>query len=138
MIMDIEFKGLDESLSISDYAIREVTQSFGSVDVPPKKQTHFQALISGSSISKNSIINCLFKYYGENNQFLGLDKQDIWVQEKQPIALSVNITIPDGTVKSEVQFEVRKDFGRYLGWLWGIGLFLIVFLGINALLNLFN
>ena len=137
-MMDVEFKGLDESLSISDYAIREVTQSFGGVDVPPKKQTHFQALISGSSISKNSIINCLFKYYGKNNQFLGLDMQDIWVQEKQPIALSVNITIPDGTVKSEVQFEVRKDFGRYLGWLWGIGLFLIVSLGINSLLNLFN
>ncbi|MEA2048919.1 MAG: hypothetical protein U9O64_10810 [Campylobacterota bacterium] len=136
--MDIEFKGLDETLKISDHTVREVTEPFGSADVKPKTQTHFQALISGSSISKNSIINCLFKYYGKDNQFLGLDKQDIWVQEKQPIALSVNITIPDGTVKSEIQFEVRKDFGIYLGWLWGIGIFFIIFLGINSLLNLFN
>ena len=136
--MDIEFKGLDETLNISDHTIREVTESFGSSDVPPKKQTHFQALITGSRISKNSIINCLFKYYGEDNQFLGLDKQDVWVQEKQPIALSINITIPDGTVRSEIQFDIRKDFGIYLAWLWGLGIFFIIFLGINSLFNLFD
>jgi len=28
--MNIEFKGLDETLSISDYAIREVTESYHS------------------------------------------------------------------------------------------------------------
>ena len=132
--MDIEFKGLNETLEISDYAIREVTESY-TRDNESKKNTHFQALLSGSSISKNSIINCLFKYYGEDNNFLGLDKQDVWVQEKQPIALSVNVTIPDDTVKTEIQFEVRKDFAIYLGWLWGIGIATLIFLGINSLLD---
>jgi hypothetical protein len=135
--MDIEFKGLDESIQISDYAIREVTESYQSETVP-MKQTHFQALISGSRISKNSIISCLIKYYGEDGHFLGLDKQDIWVQEKQPFALSMRITIPDGTVKSKVEFQVRKDFGVYLGFLWAMAMLFIIGLGVNSLFGFFN
>ncbi len=135
--MNIEFKGLDETLSISDYAIREVTESYHS-ETAPIKQKHFQALVSGSSISKNSIINCLIKYYGENDKFLGLDKQDIWVQEKQPIALSVRVTIPDGAVRSEIQLEVRQNFSIYLGWLWGAGILFLIVLGITGLVGLFN
>jgi len=136
--MDIKFEGLDESIKISEYAIREVTESCSHSESPPTKRTRFQALISGKKLSKHSTINCLFKYYGENNQFLGLDTENIWIQEKQPIALSMAITIPDDTVKSEVQFKLRKDFGVYFAWLWGIGIFFIISLGINTLFDFFH
>ena len=137
--MDIEFKGLDGSLRIDEYAIREVTESFGNVAIPPQQQTRFQALVSGKGISKKRIV-CLLKYYDKNNQFLGLDKQEIRMQGKQPVALSVNITVPDGTAKIEIHFELKRDFETYLnvfGLLWGAGIIFIMLLGLNALFDLF-
>ena len=114
--MKIEFKTLDKNLNVSDYAIREVTESFHGAE-SPSKYTHFQALISGKGISRSSTINYLFKYYGENNQFLGLDEGNAWIRDRVPFALSAHITIPDNTAKTEVQLHAKKDYMQYIGWL---------------------
>ena len=132
--MEIIFKKLD-GLKIEEYTIREMTDSYS--DCEGKRQyTAFQAIVSGKDISKNSIIHFFSKYYDKDRIFLGSDNGDIWVQGKRnSVSISTKVTIPDNTTIVEIEFENRKDFAAYIGWLWGIGMFILLFLGINSLFD---
>ena len=123
--MEIVFKHLD-GLEIEEYAIREMKN----------KHTSFQALVSGKDISKNKIIHFLAKYYDKDKNFLGLDETDIWIQSKsKTVAINAEITIPDNVKLVNIEFENKKDFAMYIGWLWYGGLTFLLLLGVNSILN---
>jgi len=123
--MEIKFKKLD-GLEIEEYTIRKVTN----------KQTAFQALVSGKNISKNTIINFFIKYYDKDKKFLGFNEQDIWIRSnRRPVSINANVKIPDNTKFAEIEFENKKDFSSYLGWLWLGGFIFLIVTALNSIVH---
>ncbi len=135
--MNIEFIKNNDNIDITDYIIRDVTTS-NYYSEPTKKETHFQALLSGKDSSKNKIVDLLFKYYDENNNFLGLDKKEEWIKGKKPFALSIPVTIPDNAVRAEIDININTNYEMYLSIVGSIVFFILLILGINALFHLYT
>ena len=133
--MDIKFKNLD-GLEIEEYAIREMIDTYPDSRTT-SEYTAFQALVSGKDISKNTIIHFLAKYYDEDGNFLGLDETDVWIQSKRnPVSINAKVMIPDNTETVDIELENKKDFSIYMSWLWFGGIFTLILLGLNSILNL--
>jgi len=63
-------------------------------------------------------------------------KLDIWIQSKsKTVAINAEITIPDNTKLVNIEFENKKDFTMYIGWLWYGGFTFLLLLGVNSILN---
>jgi len=123
--MKIKFNKLD-GLKIEEYAVRKVSN----------KQTAFQALVSGNKISKNTIIHLFIIYYDKDKKFLGFNEQDIWIRSSRcPVSIDVNIKIPDNTKFAEIEFENKKDFSSYFGWLWFGGFIFLIVTALNSIIH---
>jgi len=139
--MEIKFKNLG-GLEIEEYVIRDMVDTYThkldptSYNKSPEKYTAFQALVSGKNISKNTIIHFLAKYYDKDRIFLGLDEQDIWIQSKHnPVSINAKVTIPDNIEYVEIEFENKKDFSSYLGWLWYGGFIFLIVTALNSIVH---
>ena len=132
--MKIEFSSENEDLELKNHAIRKAFSNYDESE-NHHKVTYFQGLILDKRRNKSGNIYCLITYFDKENNFLGLDKNNIWDYSKSDlISLSMPITVPDNVETVVVEISEKPVEKRNYNEL--LGVLLVFFFFFTALLLL--
>lgn len=121
-IMKINIEKNTENIEINDYIIRDLLLDTEDSNIKGIRSKHFQALIAMPN-KRFSNLNCILSYYDNENRFLGLDEDSVWLEKEDKrveIPVSMSLNIPEGAVRSVFNIKASNTGSGFYHWAWRI------------------
>jgi hypothetical protein len=128
-LMKIEFEDNNSNCKVIEHVVRKLP--YDDEESERIEKDHLQALMEVSDFDYGDNIGCVISYYGENSDFLGIDRQSIWTQdleENDLIPISIPINIPANAKRAVVKFSYERDKNGFYYWVGRIAALLVLML----------